>query len=250
MARIEYGTIITDIIGSIGGITFQHNRSGKVARLRPKSYKKSTDAQTIQQAKHSAILSSWQNLSRSNQILWNDYADLYTKDNKFGQEKKLSGVNWFESTNLSRQIIDLPLLLSPPIHTLPCAVPSFSVEITQSEMNVNFDSPFDTTDNALIIRATNMMTNTTTNFQNGYRYITYEGIGNINFIDIVADWQSVFSCIYPPSENVANYAIAVMVQVVNKSSGIQSVGVTNISRYFFDDRGLGYWSIGTTFKIT
>ena len=249
MARIEYGSIVTDIIGSIGGFTFQHNRSGKIARLRPKTYKKSTDAQTLQQSKHSAILSSWQNLSRTNQILWNDYADLYTKENKFGQEKKLSGLNWFESVNLSRQIINLPILLSPPAHTLPCIVPAFSVEINQSELNVNFDTPFDTTYNALIVRATNMATNTTTNFQNGYRYITYEGIGIINMIDIVDDWKKVFSCIYPPSSEVANYSISVMVQTINKSSGIQSVGVTNISRYFYDNRGIGHWTIGTTFKI-
>ena len=34
MARVEYGAIVTDLTGSIGGTTFQRNSSGAIARSR------------------------------------------------------------------------------------------------------------------------------------------------------------------------------------------------------------------------
>lgn len=250
MARVEYGVIITDIIGSIGGITFQHNRSGKIARLRPKTHKHPTAAQVLRQVKHSGILHSWQQLSGTHQDDWNDFADLHTKTNMFGDVKTLSGLNWFESVNLSRDLIGLNELTTPPAYNLPAAVPNYTVTIDDTKIELNLPVPFDTADNSLVIRATNPIPNTTTNFRGQWRFIKYEGTGVINTIDITNLWKDIFTCVYPPSSNMAGFNIGIMLQVIRKDSGIQSVGSTSINKYYYDDRGIGYWIIGTTFKIT
>lgn len=250
MARVEYGVIITDIIGSIGGVTFQHNRSGKIARLRPKTHKNPTSAQVDRQVKHAGILYSWQQLSGAQQGAWNDFADLHTKTNMFGDVKTLSGLNWYESVNLSRDLIGLGELIAPPAYNLPCAVPAYTVTINQTKIEINLTAPFDTTDNALIIRATGPIPNTTTNFRGQWRFIKYEDTGVINDIDVTNLWKDIFTCIYPPSSNMLGFNIGIMLQTFRKTSGIQSVSSISTNKYFFDDRGIGYWRIETTFKPT
>lgn len=250
MARVEYGAIITDIIGSIGGITFQHNRSGKIARLRPKTHKNPTSAQMDRQVKHSGILHDWQRLSGAQQGDWNDFADLHTKVNMFGDIKNLSGLNWYESINLSRNLIGLPSLITPPAYLLPCAVPSYTVTINQTKIEINLTAPFDTTDNVLVVRATGPIPNTTINFRGQWRFITYEDTGIINNIDITDLWKSIFTCTYPPSSNMLGINIGIILQTFRKISGIQSVGSISNNKYYYDNRGIGHWIIGTTFKVT
>ena len=250
MARVEYGTIITDIKGSIGGITFQHNRSGKIARLRPKTHKNPTSAQVDRQIKHTEILYDWQQLSGAQQGDWNNFADLHTKENMFGDTKKLSGLNWYEAINLSRDLIGMGSIIVPPAYNLPCAVPAYTVTINQTKIEINLTAPFDTANNALIIRATNPIPNTTVNFRGQWRFIKYEDTGIINNIDITNLWKDIFTCIYPPSSNMVGVNIGIMLQTIRKTSGIQSIGSTSVNKYFYDNRGIGYWIIGTTFKPT
>jgi len=250
MARVEYGVIITDIKGSIGGVTFQHNRSGKIARLRPKTHKKSTAAQVARQILHSGILHDWQQLSGVDQEDWNDFADLYTKENMFGETKTLSGLNWYESINLSRNLIGLSSLITPPAYLLPVAVPAYTVTINETKIEINLSAPFDTTDNALVIRATGPIPNTTVNFRGQWRFITYEDTGMISTIDITNLWKDIFTCIWPPSDELIGINIGIMLQTFRKSSGIQSVGSPSVNKEYFSGDGIGSWIIGTTFKIT
>lgn len=250
MARIQYGAIITDIIGSINGITFQHNRSGKIARLKPKTRKQPTEAQVLRQVKHSGILHAWQQISGIQQQDWNDFADLHTKINQFGDTKKLSGLNWYESINLSLDLINQPSLITPPVYLLPSAVPAYTITIDQTKIQINLTTPFDTTDNALLIRATGPIQNTTTNFRGRWRLLAFEDTGMISTINITTEWQDAFTCIYPPSANEVEMNVGIMLQTLRKISGIQSVGSTSVNRYFYDNRGIGYWKIETTFKIT
>lgn len=250
MARVEYGVIITDIQGSIGGITFQHNRSGKIARLRPKTHKNPTAPQVSSQVILAGMLNEWQQLSSAQQTNWNDFADLHTKDNMFGDTKTLSGLNWFCSINISRNYIGLASLITPPAYVLPVAVPAYSVTINQTKIEINLSAPFDCTDDALLIRATGPIVNTTDKFRGQWRLLSSENAGIVQHIDITTLWQNAFTCVYPPSSDLSAYGITFMLQTVKKSSGIQSVGSISVYKYFFDNRGIGWWIIGTTFKIT
>lgn len=250
MARVEYGVIITDIQGSIGGITFQHNRSGKIARLRPKTHKNPTPAQIDSQVILAGMLNEWQQLSSAQQTDWNDFADLHTKTNMFGDVKTLSGLNWFCSINISRNYISLGSLIVPPAYVLPVAVPAYNVTVNQTKIEINLTAPFDCTNDALLIRATGPIPNTTDKFRGQWRLLSYEGVGVVQNIDITTLWKNAFTCVYPPSTSIEAFGIAFMLQTLKKSSGIQSAGSTKIYKYFYDSAGIGWWIIGTTFKVT
>src|SRR3990167_8787809 len=125
MARIVY--TIGELFGSIGGLTFQRNRSGKTVRMRPTVGKKSTTKQQESHLTHNNLLRGWQLLSLADKNEWNTYADTFTKTNKFGQEKELTGQNWYESINYWRNVLGLSELTTPPAHDLPTSPPTFEI---------------------------------------------------------------------------------------------------------------------------
>ena len=138
MARIQFGALITEITGSIGGFTFQKNRSGSIVRLRPSGTKKVSEKQSVQRAKHLSFLSLWQNLTFLQKSSWNDFAVLHPKINSFGQEKVLSGLNWFESVNQNLQAIGQSIVSVPPVYALPTAPENYVFIVSATEFKIIF----------------------------------------------------------------------------------------------------------------
>jgi hypothetical protein len=99
MARVTYGAMITELAGSIGGITFQKNSSGNVARLKPKQPLNPSQAQGLQEYKLGQLVSLWPTLSQANKNTWNALAAAHTKFSPWGEEKTLNGFQWFISCN-------------------------------------------------------------------------------------------------------------------------------------------------------
>jgi len=250
MARVQYGAIITAIEGSIGGFTFQKNRSGEIVRSRPKTYKNSTPKQTIVQSFHMNFLVRWQNLSLANKILWNDFADLHLKTNAFGEIKKLSGLNWYESINQNRQQMNLGILDSPRVHALPTAPPAYTVTIDDVTLEIEFDPAFTPVDTDLKIWTTQPVSNVSVNLRNAFRLTKLVTGDNYGIIDLISDWETTHSIPWPPSSQTSCFQIGIMVQSCLQASGICSVGVLNIDNLDVPITGIGFMEIGTTFVVS
>jgi len=117
MARIVY--TIGEIKGSIAGLTFQQNSSGKIVRARPQVRRTSTTKQQTAHQTQQNLLQQYQALTNTEKDLWNLYGKTFPKTNKYGQNKTLTGQNWFESINYQRLISALGSLAAPPAHVLP-----------------------------------------------------------------------------------------------------------------------------------
>ncbi len=152
MARVT--PILVNIIGSVAGLTFQNNSSGLILRQRPTVKKTSTIKQQRAHANHQDALYNYQLLDNTNKDLWNDYATAHTKINKFGQEKKLTGQNWYESLNYMRALISESVLASPPSYLLPAAPPAFEIVLSASAIKINITGSLDYSENAIIIWST------------------------------------------------------------------------------------------------
>jgi len=142
MARVQYGVIITDLIGSIGGLTFQHIGSGKIVRIKPMPSKKST---TKQQAKHTEftnIIRSWYALTLSDKTAWGVFAAANTKLNVWNEEKVLNAYNWFLSINSWLTLIGETPLTLPPVYATPLAVPDYTLVFEYDELTVNWSPDF------------------------------------------------------------------------------------------------------------
>lgn len=250
MARIQLGALITDIAGSIGGYTFQTNRSGRIIRSRGGTFKNSTPKQTIQQANHTTIISEWQSLSLADRDLWNLFSLANTKTDKFGTVRTLTGLNWFEAINSTRKCFNLSILLTPPVHSLPVAPPVYDFTAGATTLEIDFNPPFAPVDTGLKIWTTPPLTTITNSLRSQYRLTKVIQSGPYDVIDITADWISTHNVPYPPSSQTFCFTIGVMIQSCLLPNGICSVGVTNIADNGLPINGIGFWIIEDNFAVS
>ena len=151
MAKVEFGALVTALSGSIGGWTFHRNRSGNIVRSRGAALRNSTTKQTLAHQSHIKFLQLFQALTQVNKDLWNDFADTFTKTDKFGTVKTLTGQNWFESIGFNRELVGESILDSPPAHILPVAMQDFNLVVGSAEIEIIFNAAFNPADNALVI---------------------------------------------------------------------------------------------------
>ncbi len=249
MARVQFGVIVTDITGSIGGVTFQRNRSGNIVRVRPSGKRKTTVKQQQSQSLQNKFLKAWQNLSFTEKTDWNDYADLFTKETPFGQTKTLTGLNWYTTTNRNRELFGQARIDVPPTHTLPSSVPAYTLEIDLTSIKITFSSPFTPANSGLLIRSTSPFKRVTTSIASSLRENTILSPATYTTIDITADWEATHGIPWPPSSSVECLGIGVMVQTVEITSGIQSVGEIRNTSGSPGGTGIGFMIIGSTFIV-
>ncbi|MFQ5865598.1 MAG: hypothetical protein ACE5IW_10250 [bacterium] len=249
MAKVQYGAIIDEITGSIGGWTFHRNRSGAIVRARGGALKNSTVKQTQAHQKHIKFLQLYQQLTQANKDLWDAYSLTFTKTNRFGQVKTLTGQNWFESINYYRDLLSLSILNAPPVHTLPVDVQAYNFVVGSTEIEVNFDPAFNPVDNALLIFTTPFNTRVTTSQRQFMRLTKIIDSGPFGNIDITSDWEDTHSVPWPPSPAPICGRVAIQVQTINKSSGISSTALSKTDAVVSGQEGIGFWIIEFDFEV-
>jgi hypothetical protein len=95
MARILYASQISELKGSIGGLSFQRNSSGTTCRLKPSRIQSAKTKQMPKQINFASAANAWHLLSQTDVENWNEYAAAHQKYNSWGELKTLSGYNWF-----------------------------------------------------------------------------------------------------------------------------------------------------------
>ena len=249
MARVQFGAIVTELVGSIGGFTFQKNRSGNIVRLRGNPSRASSPKQTIAHQNHIRFLQLWQTLTSGERTLWNDFADTFPKTTKFGSIKTLNGQNWFESVNFNRELFGLAVLTSPPAHDLPVALPAFNLIVGTSEIEIVFAAPFNPVDNGLIIETTTLNTRSTTSFRRASRLTEVVDSGPFTTLDITSEWEVAHGVPWPPGSGDVCGSIGAMVRTVNKNSGIASEGTLVSDDVVTGQEGIGFWAIEIDFEV-
>lgn len=249
MARVQFAAPITVIKGSIGGWTFHKNRSGNIIRLRGQASKESTTKQTAAHELHQSFLQQFQKLGLPSKQLWDTFATTFPKEDKFGEEKNLTGQNWFESVNQNRGLINESILEIPPDHLLPVGVPATVLTIDETAITLNVATGTDLTDIAFIIRSTFPHTRTTTSVRSALRLTKIITTAAPGIIDITSDWEAAHGLNYPPSTIAACFTITVMIQTMQKTSGITSAGLTLVDDLRIPVQGIGVMIIDSTFEV-
>ena len=249
MAIVQFGAGIDAIKGSIGGWTFQKNRSGNIIRLRGQASKEATTKQTAAHELHQKFLQQFQKLSLSSKEAWDDFSLTFTKENKFGEVKTLTGQNWFESVNQNRELVQESILQIPPDHLIPVGVPNTILTIDKTAIKLEVATGTDLTDTAFIIRSTFPHTRTTTSVRSALRLTKIITTAVPGIIDITSDWETTHNLQYPPSTTAACFTITVMIQTMRKASGITSPGLIIFDDLRIPVQGIGVMIIDSTFQV-
>ena len=222
MATIQLGALITSIKGSIQGWTFQKSGTRSTVRARSSPGRSSTINQQLAHQTHQKRLNEWQALNLSDRQLWNSYASLYPKVNKFGTSKKLTGQNWLESINTTLELIGEPLLSIPPVHILPIPVNSFYLTFDNGYFQAIFDTPIDLTNDRLLIWGTPITSRTTLSVNQMRKYMSSIGGGVVTDFSLQPSYEDTFPADFAAIGTVQNKQIIICFQTVNVSSGITS----------------------------
>ena len=249
MALVEFAAPITSIRGSIGGWVFQRTNAGNIVRLKGGPVRASTPKQTLSHQNFIAFLQQWQPLTLGQKQLWDDFGVANVKINKFGLEKILTGLNWFQSINSNLTLVGEPTIDVPPIHTLPTAVASYSVTVDATKIEITFSPSYTPVNSALIIWATTPTTQTAVLKRSALKQISVLAPAAFTTINITAAWETAIGMSYPPPGATPCYSIGVLVNTIELTSGINSTGLAKVGNTNVGVGGIGTMIIGSTFII-
>lgn len=140
MARVEMGTIVVGLRGTVGGLTFSTNRSGPHCHVWTRSGNARTSLQSGRRLILSVSAQAWRNLSGADQTTWNDYGDLIEIPYPWGGHYHLSGFQWYVRINnwlatVGRPARDTAILW--PIPTAP-TITGFQVSAGASTCHFHY----------------------------------------------------------------------------------------------------------------
>lgn len=141
MARILYTGIVSDIKGSIGGTTFQHNASGRIVKRRSDQKFALSSEQSSSAVKLASIVTRWRGLSVANRDLWNAMALAYPRYDKWGRLKTLSGFQYFTAANRNLLTLGAALIDSPAAYSAPLEVNDYDPVATNATLSLDFSVP-------------------------------------------------------------------------------------------------------------
>lgn len=129
MARITYGTFITEINGSIGGTTFQRNQYGFTGRNKSSITRILSENQRRTRSILALVTQAWLTIGQSNRDAWIAWAISHPVPTKHSPLSVLSGFNYFVKYNCIRLITGTTILQTPNpgVISLPLITPTISL---------------------------------------------------------------------------------------------------------------------------
>ncbi|MES2287228.1 MAG: hypothetical protein V4547_16170 [Bacteroidota bacterium] len=244
MATVTPGSTIGDINGSIGSVTFSRNRSGLIAKNKLSGKKSTTQKQKIFLQSDIAIINEWNKLLLAEKEIWNDYADIHTKTNRFGKVKKLTGFNWFKSVNTSWFYVYGSYILIPPSYAYPNFLPTFSISLTSEDIVINWSNPVNPADISLFIYTTPPIKGTSRYSAANYRLLRKLTIDFSNSFSILSEWEQAHGINWSEVSASGKFLINAEIFAINKSTGITGTAMTAVGALV--QSGIGAEIVGST----
>jgi hypothetical protein len=119
MARIKFGSIVTEGRGSLGGHTFQNSRGGSQLRTKPIPRNNPTAAQQLIRSYNPKLQAGWRALTDAQRDIWSRFAITHGINMRLDPDRPISGHSLFMKYNfeyISRgfDLIESPYLMGPP----------------------------------------------------------------------------------------------------------------------------------------
>ncbi len=113
MARIKYGSIATEIRGSIGGTTFQRNAYGYTIKNKPNMVRLQSESQNEIHRYMTAVSQRWLAITQVQRNHWEAFALAHPTPSVHNPDALLTGYTFFLKYNLIRAVSGVFLLDEP-----------------------------------------------------------------------------------------------------------------------------------------
>lgn len=250
MAIVEFGAGITALKGSIQGWTFQQNRAGHIVRSRPRPTKNPTADQTTEQSQFVSLIQDFQQLTPGQKLTWDAFSINNPKTNRFGEEKILTGQNWFTTINNARARLALGQLSVPPANLLPEAITSFNLVVDATKIEIDTITPNNPTDTGIFIFSSFPTTQTTKLNRTALRETKIISSGPFGTVNLTSDWETTHRLSWPPGGIANCINVAIQLVPVRVTTGITGPGLTVVGGLDFVGSGIDFMEIGSTFIVS
>jgi len=220
MARVTYGALITELTGSIGGITFQRNSSGNIARLKPNMPVNPSLAQQSQQKYLISLTAAWSSLSDANKITWNNLAAAHDHVNEWSEEKAMNGFQWFISSGLNMKAMSLAPLSTAPAWTTVNALPDFVLSASAISLLCTWTPNPDVTGYRVHFYATPPIRQSSLKLRRSNFLIRKVNVDTLVPQELVTYYVTKFGVTWATIFANANCSIIIRAKLIQESSGL------------------------------
>lgn len=130
MALIKMGTVVSEISGSIDGVTFSHNRNGRYARARVKPTNPKSVRQTAVRSQLASLSAGYRALSTSQKTGWTSLGAQMVQTNRLGAATNLTGAQAYISVNQLKVTAGQAVVSSAPILDSPPTITSLTLTVS------------------------------------------------------------------------------------------------------------------------
>lgn len=219
MARVTYGSGVTELAGSIGGVTYQKNASGNVARLRPKPTVNPTALQADYQVLFAKLVSAWSILSQANKDLWDALAVAHDHTTPWGETKTLSGYQWYVLCNLYRWRKQGNARSAPAVWYSAPAPDLFTIETSATYIRVAWSPNYDPLHD-LLFYVSLPLRQSSLKLRRSLFFIKYvAGLGSMSNYDLTSDISALYNVTWADFYNSSDCNI-----IIRLSHGILDYG--------------------------
>lgn len=231
MAKVQYGSFVVNLTGSVGGTTFQRNRSGDIARNRGGTRRRQTTRQSTTSAEFTKFLTAWAFIGLANQTVWNDFAALNPFEDRYGTTKTLTGMNYFMSVNRSRDLVGLGLILFAPTNELPVPFDLDIYTVDSALLQIQQTAGTGAIPDGLLVYCTGPVSRSTTSFRREMKLIHTQLGWDDSAINLNAAFQNTFGYPWSPTGDNDDYKVGIMLVSVDFDSGLTGVGVLALGSF-------------------
>lgn len=153
MAIIKLSGIISEIRGTIGGITYANTGAGLTAKKKVPKRRNPSIKMSKQWGPNALLVQGYRNLTPAQRLEWKNYATTWDDSSQQKVGRRLNAYNWYYSMNYYRIIKGLVLFTVPPAHVLPTPAPALSMSITPTALKITSPNPAMTANRLFIITA-------------------------------------------------------------------------------------------------
>jgi hypothetical protein len=221
MAQAKYGTIITELKGSIGGNTFQRNGYTTIVKTRRGPKRATTVSQNTIHNLLSLLTRRWATLTVAQQQAWRDFAAAHPVDDPFGQPKVLLGINWYVKINGYYYILNGSFLDEPPQYITPIPFLTLTFQRNIDDIMLDFGEDWNFEEYPVEIFATFPTQRSTFGQKAGFKLIVFQRVHINRQINISNKYLNKYGINLPAPGGSNKVNVLFKVRAINRQTCIQ-----------------------------
>lgn len=228
MARVIYGESITELIGSIGGITFQRNASGTIARHKPDPPVNPSQGQSDQQYLLTKLVATWPTLTPAQKATWDALASAHDHVSPWGDIKTLNGYQWFLTCNLYCLLASDPIQTSAPAYSPPAPPDAFTLISYEYNLYCQFPSNYSAIPDHLFVYLTLPIRHNSLKLRKSMFLVDVDDTFNANQLVLTSLFESLAGISWASFQGSADANIICRLLRVQNNTGLTSAFTTSL----------------------